>query len=90
MQCGYGRGNYSWKMGQSVRRPEMGVCLACSRPIRMGEGLRMEEGCRRGGATRIEGGQTKWTLGGHCKDFGFSSVGNGEPLEDSELRRAMI
>ena len=38
----------SWEMGQPVRRPEAGVCLAWSRPARVEGEVRGEAGSRRG------------------------------------------
>lgn len=82
-QCGYMKEEHSGRLGGQWKGPKAGVCLACSRPAQVGEEAGEGEG-------RIERSQLRWGPGGHCKDFGFYSVQNGEPLEGSAMRKGMI
>lgn len=76
------RKNIPGRWGGQWKGPEAGVCLACSRPARVGGEMRVGGGSRRG--TR-----KGWGPEGYHKAFDFNSEQNGEPLEGSELRKGM-
>lgn len=71
------RKNIPGRWGGWWKGLEAGICLACSRPARVGGEMRVGGGSWRG-TRKDRGGQLKWDPGNYYKDFDFNSEQNGK------------